>query len=63
MNGLELVQHIRAAKISSYVYIVMLTGKSEKKDVVEGIEAGADDFVTKPFDKGELHHINAGRRI
>ena len=54
MNGLELVQRIRAANNSHYVYIVMLTGKSEKEDVVAGIEAGADDFVTKPFDRAEL---------
>lgn len=64
MNGLELVQHIRAADCPNYVYIVMLTGKSDKEDVVEGIEAGADDFVTKPFDRNELRaRLNAGLRI
>ena len=64
MNGLELVERIRAADNPSYVYIVMLTGKSEKKDVIEGIESGADDFVTKPFDRGELRaRLNAGLRI
>ena len=64
MNGVELVQRIRAADNSHYVYIVMLTGKSEKGDVVEGIEAGADDFVTKPFDRSELRaRLNAGLRI
>lgn len=64
MNGLELVQRIRAADQSGYVYIVMLTGKSEKEDVVEGIDAGADDFITKPFDRDELRaRLNAGVRI
>ena len=64
MNGVELVRRIRDADSPGYVYIVMLTGKSEKKDVVEGIEAGADDFVTKPFDRDELRaRLNAGVRI
>jgi DNA-binding NtrC family response regulator len=64
MNGVDLVQRIRAAENLHYVYIVMLTGKSEKGDVIKGIEAGADDFVTKPFDRGELRaRVNAGLRI
>ena len=64
MNGVELVRHIRSADTPGYVFIVMLTGKSEKEDVVEGIEAGADDFVTKPFDRDELRaRLNAGLRI
>ena len=64
MNGVELVRRIRAADTPHYVYIVMLTGKSEKEDIVEGIEAGADDFVTKPFDRSELRaRLNAGLRI
>ena len=64
MNGVELVRRIREADSPGYVYIVMLTGKSDKKDVVAGIEAGADDFVTKPFDRDELRaRLNAGVRI
>jgi len=64
VNGVELVRRIREANTPHYVYIVMLTGKSEKEDVVEGIEAGADDFVTKPFDRSELRaRLNAGLRI
>ncbi len=64
MNGLELVRRIRELETENYVYIVMLTGKSDKKDVVEAIEAGADDFVSKPFDRDELRaRINAGQRI
>jgi serine/threonine protein kinase/CheY-like chemotaxis protein len=64
INGLELVQLIRAADCPGYVYIVMLTGRSDKKDVVEGIEAGADDFVSKPFDRDELRaRLSAGQRI
>ena len=64
MNGVELVQRIRAADSNGYVYIVMLTGKSEKQDIVAGMEAGADDFVSKPFDRNELRvRLNAGQRI
>lgn len=64
MNGVDLVRHIRAADNPGYVYIIMLTGRSDKDDVVAGIEAGADDFVTKPFDANELRaRLNAGVRI
>ena len=65
MNGVELVRCIRAnAKPGNYVYIILLTSRSEKSDLVEGMEAGADDFVSKPFDKEELRvRIRAGERI
>ena len=54
MSGLVLVRRIRDAESPSYVYIVMLTGKSDKQDVVAGMEAGADDFISKPFHRDEL---------
>lgn len=64
MNGVDLVRNIRQADSSGYVYIVLLTGRSDKQDVVLGMEAGADDFVTKPFDRDELTaRIKAGQRI
>ena len=65
MNGVELVQRIRAdAKPGNYVYVILLTSRSEKSDLVEGMEAGADDFVSKPFDKEELRvRIRAGERV
>lgn len=64
MSGLELVKKIRESKGEGYVYIVMLTGKSDTKDVVAGMEAGADDFISKPFDRAELRaRLNAGKRI
>ena len=64
LDGLELVRRIRATGNANYVYIVMLTGKSEKQDIVDGMEAGADDFITKPFDRNELRvRLNAGERI
>jgi two-component system NtrC family sensor kinase len=64
LDGLELVKRIRAGGGPNYTYIILVTEKSQKEDVVTGIEAGADDFVTKPFDRDELHaRLRAGERI
>ncbi|MFQ5636914.1 MAG: PP2C family protein-serine/threonine phosphatase [bacterium] len=64
MDGLELCRRIRAADFKHYVYIILLTAKNDKKELVAGMEAGADDFVVKPFNKGELNvRIRAGERI
>lgn len=64
LNGIELVRRIRAAEQHEYVYTILLTGNSEKKDVVHGMEAGADDFLAKPFDPDELQvRLRAGERI
>jgi sigma-B regulation protein RsbU (phosphoserine phosphatase) len=64
LSGLELIQRIRAGAGAGYVYIIMLTSRSDKSDVVRGIEAGADDFVAKPFDREELRvRLLAGVRI
>ncbi|HYR86666.1 MAG TPA: response regulator transcription factor [Terriglobia bacterium] len=54
IDGLELCRRIRAHKQSKYTYIILLTALIGKKDYLEGMEAGADDFVTKPFDPDEL---------
>jgi DNA-binding response OmpR family regulator len=55
VDGLELIRRIRARDAANgYVYVILLTAKSQKEDVVEGMEAGADDFVAKPFDRDEL---------
>jgi signal transduction histidine kinase len=64
VDGLELIRKIRARPSGAYVYIILLTAKSQKQDVIEGMEAGANDFVTKPFDRGELRvRLRAGERI
>jgi len=64
MNGLELVKRIREASTENYVYIIMLTARSETEDVVDGMETGADDFLTKPFKKQELRvRLRPGERI
>ena len=63
-SGVELIQRIRGQSDPAFVYIVMLTGRNEKADIVRGIEAGADDFVAKPFDREELRvRLLAGERV
>jgi two-component system, cell cycle response regulator len=54
LNGLDLIRNIRAARFHNYTYTVILTGKEDKSDVVVGLSAGADDYLTKPFDISEL---------
>ncbi len=64
MDGIELCQKIRSMKKPGYVYIILLTGKARKEDTVTGLEAGADDYITKPFEWDELKaRIRAGERI
>jgi DNA-binding response OmpR family regulator len=64
MDGRELIRRIRESRRPNYVYTILLTARSHKEDLVEGMEAGADDFVSKPFDRDELHvRIRAGERI
>ena len=54
VDGLELCRKIRLHKQSKYTYIIIITALIGKKDYLEGMEAGADDFVSKPFDPDEL---------
>ena len=64
LSGLELVQMIRAAEREDYVYVIMLTARAEKQDIVAGMGAGADDFLAKPFHRDELQvRVRAGIRI
>lgn len=64
MDGLELCQKIRALQGERYIYFILLTSKSEKGAVAQGLDVGADDFLTKPVNSGELvARINAGDRI
>jgi len=64
MDGLGLVQRIRKKADGGYVYVILLTAKKETGDIVRGMEAGADDFLSKPFDQDELRaRLNAGQRI
>lgn len=64
MDGRELIRRIRASTRPNYVYTILLTSRSQKEDLVEGLEAGADDFVSKPFHHDELRaRLRAGERI
>ncbi len=64
MDGPELIQRIRDANFPSYTYIILLTARNARDDVVDGLEAGADDYLTKPFDLGELRaRVSIGERI
>jgi len=64
MDGLSLCRKIRGSEGSRYTYLIMVTAKSDVNDIVAGMDSGADDFITKPFIKGELAvRIRAGERI
>ncbi len=64
MDGLTLCQRIRASDIPGYVYIILLTVCANKEDIVSGIDAGADDYLTKPFNSEELKvRIDSGLRV
>jgi diguanylate cyclase (GGDEF)-like protein len=63
-DGLELCRRIRTARDRDYTYLILLTAKNRKGDIVEGMGAGADDFIAKPFDSAELEvRIRAGERV
>jgi PleD family two-component response regulator len=64
ISGLELCQRIRRDSKDSYVHVILLTSNADKEEVVEGLAAGADDYLTKPFHSGELQaRVRVGRRI
>jgi len=64
LNGVALCKAVRAMTLEGYVYIVLLTARQGKAHVIEGLAAGADDYLTKPPDDGELRaRLNTGLRI
>ena len=64
LNGVDICRGVRAAGREPYVYILLLTARADSEDLVEGMEAGADDYLTKPFQAHELRvRLRAGRRI
>ena len=63
-DGLEVVRRVHALKTNRPTYIIMLTIRGEKADIIAGLEAGANDYLAKPFDPGELcARIEVGRRM
>ena len=64
IDGLELCRKIREMERSGYTYFIILTAKERKEDVIKGLEAGADDFLIKPFHQEELkYRVQIGERI
>lgn len=64
MEGTEVIRNLRSRDAASYVYVVLLTAKGQKEDIVAGLDAGADDYLVKPFDAHELRaRIRTGQRI
>ncbi len=64
MDGVKVCQEIRKQEKEHYTYVLLLTARGRKEDLIEGLEAGADDYVIKPFNAHELDmRIKAGKRI
>jgi two-component system NtrC family sensor kinase len=64
MDGVELIRRVRTLSQSRYTYTMLVTAKTQKADLVAAMEAGADDFISKPFDRDELRvRLQAGQRI
>jgi two-component system, cell cycle response regulator len=64
MDGLEVCRAIRSGNQDRYVYVLLLTSRDQQWEIVEGLDAGADDYVTKPFDLHELRaRLRSGARI
>ncbi len=64
MSGIDLCRKIRAADFPYYIYIIIITSKNNKEDVISGLDAGADELLTKPVDRNELWaRIRSGKRI
>jgi DNA-binding response OmpR family regulator len=64
VDGPELCRRIRADERTAGTYVVLLTSKDSTDDLIAGLEAGADDYITKPFDRGELRaRVQVGVRV
>ena len=63
-SGVDLCRKLRRLTGREYVYIILLTARGQRDDLVEGMDAGADDYIVKPFDARELHvRVRAAQRI
>lgn len=64
LSGVELCKRVRARQLSGYVYFILLTSLDRKQHLVHGLHAGADDFISKPFDSNELVvRLRAAERV
>jgi DNA-binding response OmpR family regulator len=63
MDGIKICHMLREREGGEYTYIIMLSAKNETRDLVAALNAGADDYLSKPFDPDELHaRVRAGER-
>jgi DNA-binding response OmpR family regulator len=65
LDGVELIRRIRSSRSRpGYTYVILLTGQSDKEHLVAAMDAGADDFLAKPFDRDELRvRVREGERV
>lgn len=64
LHGIDVCRRLRESFGNRYIYLILLTSREERSDVIAGLEAGADDYLTKPFDPVELcHRVRSGERI
>ena len=64
IDGPEICRRLRGRESGPYVYVILLTARGRRADVIAGLESGADDYVTKPFDWAELEtRLRTGKRI
>ena len=64
MDGVEICKKVRALENGSPLYLIILTVREEKKDIVKGLKAGADDYLAKPFHPEELRaRLDVGKRL
>ncbi len=63
IDGIELCKRVRSTKLPTQIYLILLSARSTQQDLIVGLDAGADDYLTKPFDPDELRaRIHVGRR-
>jgi len=63
MDGIEVCREVRRRKDHAYTYLILLSSRETKQDIVQGLESGADDYLTKPYDAEELKaRLRAGER-
>jgi len=64
MDGIEICRRLRQIDTTVATYVILLTAKNDKKDIIRGLNAGADDYIVKPHDYDELRaRIDVGRRV
>ena len=64
ISGVDVCRQIRERENSNYMYMILLTAKNQKEDIIQGLASGADDYITKPFDSHELElRLKAGKRV